>query len=306
MKFKKYQHIERFQTTEVEGIELGTTYIFPKIDGTNASTWLCDDGLIKAGSRNRELTIDNDNAGFFQYVLNNENIYKFHQAFPHFRLFGEWLVPHSLKTYKNDAWRKFYVFDVYSQTNMIDSEGNIVEVPIDYELYQPLLEQYNIDYIPPLKIIKNANYENFLHELNNNIFLIEDGKGAGEGIVIKNYQFKNRYGRTTWAKIVTSEFKEKHIKTMGAPVVENKIIEQDIVDKYITESFVEKEYEKIVNKNDGWNSKFIPQLLQTVFYELIREESWNFVKEFKNPTINFNTLKAITINKVKQIKSNIF
>ena len=42
MKFEKYQHVERFGTSEVEGIELGRTYVFPKLDGTNASVWLED------------------------------------------------------------------------------------------------------------------------------------------------------------------------------------------------------------------------------------------------------------------------
>ena len=32
MEFRKYQHIERFGTDEVDGIEIGTTYVFPKID----------------------------------------------------------------------------------------------------------------------------------------------------------------------------------------------------------------------------------------------------------------------------------
>ena len=35
MEFRKYQHIERFGTSEVEQIEIGTCYVFPKIDGTN-------------------------------------------------------------------------------------------------------------------------------------------------------------------------------------------------------------------------------------------------------------------------------
>jgi hypothetical protein len=66
MEFKKYMHLERFGTSEVEGIEIGTTYVFPKLDGTNASVWF-EDGKIKAGSRNRELSFDNDNAGFYKW-----------------------------------------------------------------------------------------------------------------------------------------------------------------------------------------------------------------------------------------------
>lgn len=64
MDFRKYQHIERFGTSEVEQIEIGTCYVFPKIDGTNSSVWL-NDGELCAGSRNRQLSLESDNAGFF-------------------------------------------------------------------------------------------------------------------------------------------------------------------------------------------------------------------------------------------------
>ena len=57
MQFNEYQHIERFGMPEVEFIEQGKCYIFPKIDGTNASVWMGDDGEIHAGSRHRELTL---------------------------------------------------------------------------------------------------------------------------------------------------------------------------------------------------------------------------------------------------------
>ena len=77
MEFKKYQHLERFGNDEVEGIELGKLYIFPKLDGSNAQVWLDDEGNIKAGSRNRELTLEKDNAGFYKFVLENENIKKY-------------------------------------------------------------------------------------------------------------------------------------------------------------------------------------------------------------------------------------
>ena len=37
MSFRQYMHIERFGNEEVLGIELGESYVFPKLDGTNAS-----------------------------------------------------------------------------------------------------------------------------------------------------------------------------------------------------------------------------------------------------------------------------
>lgn len=295
MNFKKYQHVERFGTKEVEGIQVGTCHVFPKIDGTNASIWLGDNGEICGGSRNRQISLEKDNQGFMAWLVEQDNIKEFFKEFPHVRLFGEWLVPHSLKTYRDDAWRNFYCFDV-----MLNDEY------VPYDLYVSSLEKHGIEYIAPLGIVKDGDYESFNHFLDMNNYLIEDGRGAGEGIVIKNYDFKNRYGRTKWAKMVTSKFKEKHSKEMGAPVHENKPVERDIVATYVTPGRVEKIFQKIKNECDGWRSEYIPRLLQTVYYDLITEESWNFVKDHKNPTINFKTLKHMTIEQIKEHKPGLF
>lgn len=301
MEFRKYQHVERFGTSEVENIEIGTCYVFPKIDGTNSSVWLGDDGMIHAGSRNRELTFEKDNAGFYAAISKDERVMAYLHEHPTHRLFGEWLVPHSLKTYRDDAWRRFYVFDVCVDA---DNETGLEYLP--YEVYQPLVAEFGLDYLAPIRIVKNGCLDDFIKCVNENNFLIADGKGVGEGVVIKNYDFYNRYRRQTWAKIVTSEFREKHHKEMGAPVSANRLVEEDIVDKFVTRAFVEKEYAKIVNANDGWTSKMIPQLLSRVFHELITEEIWNILKAFKNPTINFKALNTMTIAQIKRIMPEIF
>jgi len=136
-------------------------------------------------------------------------------------------------------------------------------------------------------------------QLKQNVFLIEDGKGVGEGIVLKNYDFVNKYGRTTWAKIVTSEFKEKHSRPMGPPEMKGeKVVEKDIAEKYVTKALCEKVYAKI--RNEGvWRSECMPRLLNTVYYDLIREESWTFIKEFKRPTIDYKKLFNLTVQQVK-------
>lgn len=301
MKFNKYMHIERYGTDEVEDIEFGECYIFYKIDGTNGSVWL-DDGQVKAGSRNRELTLDNDNAGFYNYIIKNENIINYLKEHPNHRLYGEWLVPHSLKTYREDAWRKFYIFDV-----ALHKDDDTEEL-LPYEVYKFMLEKYNLDYIPPLAIMKNANYDSLIKLLEKTgQFLIEDGKGNGEGIVIKNYSFVNKYGRQTWAKIVANEFKEKHAKAMGASIVNStELVEEKIINKFCTEAFIEKEYSKIVNEKEGWRSQYIQMLLGRVYSEFIKEESWNFVKELKNPRVNYKTLNSLLIKKVKETKKELF
>ena len=299
MEFKKYQHIERFGNDEVQGIELGNCYIFPKIDGTNGSVWF--DGGLQAGSRKRQLSLDEDNAGFYRWALNGGR-HKLEEFFARtnneWRLYGEWLCPHSLRTYRDDAWRKFYVFDVYD---------DVKEKYLPYDEYSPYLDDFGIDYIPPICLMKNATYENLLVEIENNTFLIQEGKGCGEGIVIKNYDYQNRFGRTIWAKMITNAFKEKHVREMGHTVkLMKQMIEQEICDKYIDQPFVNKVYAKIVNESQGWNSKYIPRLFLSVYYDLINEELWNIIKKMKSPTINFKTLNALVVLKIKELKPELF
>tara|TARA_R110002124_G_scaffold162863_1_gene330202 strand:+ start:218 stop:1144 length:927 start_codon:yes stop_codon:yes gene_type:complete len=308
MEFKKYQHLERFGTTEVQNIELGKTYIFPKIDGTNASVWLNDKGEIQAGSRNRHLTLESDNAGFYAWVKEQSNLLEYLTENPTHRLYGEWLVPHSLKTYKEGAWRNFYVFDVAidkAENEIMHESDNKVKY-LHYDEYKPLLEGKGLNFIVPISIITNASYEQLVNQLLKNVFLIEDGKGVGEGIVIKNYDFKNKYGRNTFAKIVTSEFKEKHAKTMGASEIKGKkMVELEIAQEFVTTALVEKVYAKIEN-DKGFNSRSIPQLLNTVYYDVVKEDAWNFVKKHKNPSINFKTLQHFIFAQVKEKAPHLF
>jgi hypothetical protein len=301
MNFIKYQHIERFGTDEVNGIEQGTCYVFPKIDGTNASVWLDDNGKVAAGSRNRTLSASEDNAGFYAWATTSKEIAACLEANPNHRLYGEWLVPHSLRTYKDDAWRKFYVFDVCT-----DADGENVNY-LPYPKYKPILDEFGINYIPPLAIVVNATLESIIPLLEKNGFLIKDGAGAGEGVVIKNYEYTNKYKRRTWAKIVTNEFKEKHITVMGVPVLTGAYsMEQRISEDFITAAFIEKEYAKIVAEKDGWQSRYIPELLSRVFHELVTEETWNILKKYKLPSIDFKALNNITTQKVKATMPNLF
>ncbi len=274
-KFLKYQHVERLGTTEVEQIELGKCYIFPKIDGTNASLWLSD-GEIQAGSRKRHLTIESDNAGFYIWAKEQDNIIAYLEENPTHRIFGEWLVPHNLKNYKETAWRKFYVFDIAidKTEDEILHDGDSALKYIAYDEYKPLLEKHNIDFIAPICIITNPSYEQFENQLIKNDFLIETGKGVGEGIVIKRYDFINKYNRQTWAKIINSEINEKHSKLMAASDLKvEKLVEEKIADKYVTSALCEKIKAKIELDNNGFNSKDIPRFLNTVFYDIVKEES---------------------------------
>jgi len=289
---------DRLGCSEVQEILCGTVYVFPKIDGTNAQVWADIDGNMHYGSRRRELTLDNDNAGFMAWASGNENITSFCQVHRETHLFGEWLVPHSLKTYRENAWRRFYVFDVVT-FNGDDARH------MDYESYKPALDARDIEYIVPQRILINPSVEDCMRETDANEWLVTEGKG--EGVVLKNYDFVNKYGRQVWAKIVTSDFKQKHHKEMGAPITKcTSLVEPEVVEDLLTADIIDKVYANICCSEGGWSSKMIPRLLETVWHDFVIECSYEMVKKWKLPTINYKTLKAFTIQKIKALKPELF
>jgi len=294
MEYKGYQHIERLGTSEVEGILNGKVYVYPKIDGTNGQAWF-DGEQIFVGSRKRFITPEDDNAGCARAILQDEKICKYLKDHIEYHLFFEWLVPHTIKNYEVDAWRKPYIFDV-----AVKGENNTFNY-LSYEEYSEDLKRYGLNIIEPLSIIDNPTQEELMKIAENNHYLMQEGF-TGEGVVMKNYDYLNKYGRKIWAKLVLAEFREKKKEKANKPKINiQNDIELAIVEKYITESFVQKEKAKIENEVGGWESKYIKRLLSTIWYSFIKEESYNFVKFYKNPTINFRELNRLCLQKTKEI-----
>lgn len=78
VEFESFGKISRFSREIV---------ITEKIDGTNAQIYITEDNEIFAGSRNRWITVENDNYGFARWVESNkEDLLKLGYG----RHFGEW------------------------------------------------------------------------------------------------------------------------------------------------------------------------------------------------------------------------
>lgn len=288
--FKGYQHIERLGKDDVSNILDKDCFVFPKLDGTNGSIWF-ENGEIKCGSRNRELTLDNDNAGFYRYVLSEPKYKQFFEQYPTYRLFGEFLVKHQID-YMPDAYRKFYVFDV------LDNNDNY----LDHRYYQNILFPLQIDYIPSIGTVF-ANYIGDFSEFLNNKYLL-NGDQTSEGIVLKRYDYLNQYGCITWAKVLSSKFVEEKFDRRNNPDNYEIPIEQKIVESSITKELVDKEYSKLLLLS---NIKSIQAaLLNSVYYCLITEELYDQIKKLKNPTIQFGQLQRYCFQKTKEFKMELF
>ena len=299
MKYIKYQHIERLveDNPEINGILDGTVYIFPKLDGTNAQCYLNDNGELKVGSRNRALTLTEDNQGCMAYVVSQPKFEQYLRKHPNHRLVGEYLIKNSIKDYEDDAWKKLYIFDVIEE----DEEGNARY--LSYEEYVPLLEEFNILYIPLITKLDHPTYEEVMSHVDDCTYLMKDNK-VGEGIICKNYSYHNVYGRVTWAKVVRSAFKIAHKAKLPMDV---DSIEEKITNDLCTPELIEKEYNKILNDNGGkWDSKCIPRFLGIFWHTFITEECFNMIRKYKEPKIDFRILHKFVIDKIKTVKHELF
>ena len=305
---KKYMHVERFGTLPTKGIENGLCYIFPKLDGTNASVWAGLNGEVKTGSRNREVTPEDDNAGFAAYVRDNKDIQEFMRIHTHLRLHGEWLCPHTIKTYVDDAWRKFYIFDIFDQEQ---------DRLLTYPEIVVALNGHDINHIPPICTVNDPLPSQLIEIASKNTYLMKEG-GIGEGIVVKRYDFKNFQGETIFAKVIHESFKHTRVDK-SIKHIDNTGVESLIVEEFITIHLVDKVMAKICNEkpipsgtleeirqyaenNALFESKDIPKLLNIVFYDLVTEETYNFIKRHRMPTVDFKKLQTLCYDKVKELK----
>lgn len=291
MGFRKYEKIHRLSKEEVDGILIGTCSITEKLDGANLSVWMGTDGL-HVGSRNNDLTL-NCNAfnGAVEYINNHPGIKKFFESYPTYRLYGEWLVRHTLQ-YNETAYKKFYLFDV------LCFEGTEHQDWMDRFDLNNIAKEFGIETVPDLGTINNPTLQQLTE-------IIEKGKSAFgdkmEGIVIRNPEFTNSFGDKCNAKLVTEGFMEDNGITFGG---NNKFSEcyweQFVSNKYVTLERVQKVCNKIQPEvNERLDMKHIPRITNTVYHDVVTEEAWDIATKVQK--LDFNNLKRICIKKAKQV-----
>lgn len=307
--YKPYQHVCKLGSRDTDGILNGKVYVFPKIDGTNAHIWTDDGGEIHYGSRKRELSLGKDNAGFMANMVASREFDSLMGSLPNgWHVFGEWLVPHTLKTYEDDAWRKFYIFDI------VDCDG----VHIDFDSIVFHCERGGIySYIRPIAMLDSPCKDDLMKLLDMNKFLIKDGDGLGEGVVIKNYDYFNCFGRQTWGKIVSTDFKASHRRSDKATIarsegdVEQRIVEafltRDIIDKVVAHIELDQDTAcAIADMDRSQRGRAIPRLIETVWHDFINECMFDALKKFKNPTVDYKYLRRLVTSRIKEVKSELF
>lgn len=289
--FIKYPKIHRLGAEETDGILIGECSIQEKVDGANTSIWN-ENGNLRCASRSQEITEGFN--GFVDYAKNHIGINQLLLDCPGFRLYGEWLVRHTI-AYRETSYRKFYLFDILV-TDGTKENGEWLHP----EKVKEIADRYGIDTPKLFAKIENPSRD----EINTFVGVSSLGD-KGEGVVIKNPSFVNKFGSVEYAKIVTESFKEENAITFGGNNKHSDSYwEMYVCNKYMTLGRVQKVMNKIQpTVDEKLGLKHIPRILGTCYHDLITEEAWEIAKKVQS--INFKALQRVCYKKARQIYVDI-
>lgn len=292
--FKPYLHVERLGKTEVDNILSGTVYITSKLDGTNSCVWADEDGRMRYGSRKREISVEDDNAGFAAWMESDAEeailLTHFCQTHPELIVYGEWGVSKvgAIKKYTEEAANKLWIFDIYSR----EEERYLTWAEFNAALIMHGLIDYRVKL---LAIFTNPTLDDIIKVVNENTFLLEGTGTLGEGVVIRRDNYVNCYGRYAVAKYVREDFRPDTPKVKR--IIQAGEIEQDFINRYLTQSELEKAKAKTAlacgEEYTQGNGKFIGMFLNLLWKDTLEENIVDFCKRTKNPQIDFAALNGL-------------
>lgn len=276
MEQKKYMDIVRLGHKVTFGVlnEGDDIIIQEKLDGANAS-FRRDGDIIRVYSRNNELSEENTLRGFYTWVQTNIDVASLEEDEVYI---GEWLVKHKIDYGEN--LKKFFLYDVY-----ITSTHEYAH----YSLVDAVASSLGIPVAPRFYVGKYQSFEHLQSfvgrtDLGGKLGEIE----TGEGVVVKNYDYKDRYGRQVFVKLVTDAFRE--IQSQKAPKNPNRpqTVESEFVSTYLTEARVEKMIHKLVDEgilDEAFGIEDIGTILKNlgnrIKDDLLKEELDSLPKDYE-------------------------
>lgn len=267
---KKYADIIRYGKSSTQGVikEGDIISITEKIDGANASfTYDVDNPLgVSCYSRRLPLTNDNTLRGFYGWV--NENIVPIKEKLnPRYRYIGEWLVSHKIQ-YQEDKYYQFYMFSIWDE----ETEQYLSDDIVISEAERLGLK--TVEYFYRGEFISYEHMSSFIGKSN-----MTKVPNMGEGIVVKNSNYFDNFGKQVFVKLVSEKFAEvQKQKLPKNPNINEK--EVAIIKSILTKPRVEKLMLKLVdeglmNKDDFVienMGKLLKLLGNRVLEDMIKEE----------------------------------
>lgn len=240
-----------------------------KIDGANASIQFID-GVLTACSRKQILDEKNSLNGFWQFVQTVDAVKA--SAYKDYTIFGEWLVKHTVR-YREDAYSKWYVYDVYDNVN---------EAWMPQDFVKQVCRDIGLNYV---HVLYEGPFLNWDH-----IFSLakEDsayGATEMEGVVVKNMdRLDNKCSATpSYIKFVNQSFRETkaHMHAPKDPAKEAEYLElTELMATVCTKNRVRKEILKCIDEGllvppftPKDMDKFAKLLPKRIYEDLVKEEN---------------------------------
>ena len=261
MKHKSYMDIKVASPATINGFEVGDHIVIQtKVDGANAAIrYDAETDSIVAQSRKNILNTSNTLRGFYEFtqLLVKDRIKAVLR--PEYILYGEWLVPHSVK-YPELAYNKFYVYDIY------DTERNNW-APQEY--VEEIAKLLHLPYIKTWYDGEFISWEHCKSFLPNSAY----GEVEQEGIVIKNETKLNSLDshEPFYVKIVNTRFKEKmerkEKKSQSPEQIAFEEEENNKTKTIVTPARVEKLLNKLVDEEivpENWGATHMTTIARNI------------------------------------------
>lgn len=278
---KKYTDVVRYGKSSTNGVlqEGDIISITEKIDGANASFRKDETNQLGVScySRNQPLDENNTLSGYYGWVIDNIVPIK-DKLNDKYIYYGEWLVKHKV-IYKDECYKKFYMFSIWD----IEKEQYLSDEIVQAEAERLGLTTTNYFYIGEFK-----SFEHLMSFVGKSDMTLEPN--TGEGIVVKNVNYFDNYGRQMFVKLVSDKFAEvQKQKLPKNPNIDSPVIE--LVKSVLTKPRVEKIMYKLVDegilKEDYAieNMGLILKSLGSRVYEDIMKEESDLFAEYEEDKI---------------------
>lgn len=230
---QKYTDIIRFgkDNTFEPLTEAKLISITEKIDGANSS-FIYDPEApngVQVFSRNKVCSSELNLRGFYEWV--QETIVPIKTSLnEHYRYFGEWLVPHKV-IYKPDCYNNFYLFSIWDENKQEYLPDSIIK---------PEAQRLGLKAVPYL-------YEGEFISINHILQFVGKSemtktKDTGEGVVVKNVEYRGKDQKQLFVKFISDEFAE---------ITKQKQVKPDtkcLLDMIVTPNRIEKMLSKLIDE----------------------------------------------------------
>lgn len=277
MTITKYPDIERLGHEDNKDIFLSgedTLVVEEKVDGGNGSFWLEDDG-IHFGSRNRDLTLENDTKMFqgFQKQLREHLTNIKEKLNPEYIYYFEWMAVHTIR-YTSAPF--IIGFDI--RIRHAKNNGGL-GLFIGREAREQEFNRLKIENVP--LVWRGSVNEIKKLEIRGLIPKSKYFDGFAEGIVIKNYCRKHPHQNyQLYAKLVRDEFKEDNKAVFGN--VRNKNSDTSkIVEEFCTDARIRKAVLHFIDEGEKLDLRLMAKVPHYIIKDIFKEEVLNIIDKYK-------------------------